>query len=114
MTKLFLEGFDAEAIRAEDTATGSRRLKREWIEKGYVNQLSFYGALRRKSGGDAWGVRIEVHSRTPYTADDISGLYKLLTMATPSVAYSIWTFDSEPWRLRLAGKYERTWKGRKP
>jgi hypothetical protein len=112
MSELFLEGFDAEAIASEAKETGSRRLKREWIEQGYIHQLSFYGALRRKKGGDAWGVRIEVHSRTPYTQDDITGLYDLFTMATPPYAYSIWVFDSDPWRLKLAGKYERTWKRR--
>jgi hypothetical protein len=112
VSELFLEGFDLDAIAEREKATGSRRLKRDWIEKGYTHQLSFYSALKRKRDGETWGVRIEVHSRTPYTKDDLEGLYKLFSMATPSFAYSIWIFDSDPWSLKLRGSYEKTWSRR--
>lgn len=107
-----LDWFDLDAIRAREKTVNSRRLKRDWIEKGYTHQLSFYGALKRKRDNETWGVRIEVHSKTPYSKEDLDGLYNLFTMATPSYAYSIWVFDSDPWKLHLAGSYEKTWSRR--
>lgn len=110
LIETFIDGFDAHALQAEENSHNSRRVKREWIEKGYVNQLSFYGALKKKATGNVYGVRIEVHSKTPYTKDDLTLLHDIFTMATPDYPYSIWAYDSDPLILKLMGKYERTWK----
>ena len=98
---------DAGAIRAEHESASSRRLKREWIERGYSHQMSFYGILTDKETGESNYSRIEILAEGPYDYGTIFLLYQFFKELKPLDSYSIWVYSPKEEGVQVVGRYHR-------
>jgi len=103
----FLESFQAEELRAEHENAASRRLKREWIKRGYSHQMSFYGILTDREAGESNYSRIEVLAEQPFDYEATFLLYTFFKELKPLDSYSIWIYSPAHEGVLVVGRYKR-------
>ena len=107
MSELFLEQINTEAVLAEWENAGSRRLKREWIKRGYSHQMSFYGILTDKETGESNYSRVEVLAEGPFDYGTTFLLYQFFRELKPLDSYSIWVYSPKEQGVQVVGRYHR-------
>lgn len=84
----------------------SRRVKREWIERGFDEQMSLYGALHDPEIEKDFYLRIEILSDVPYTSEIVQSLYYFFqTVLPPMAKYTIWVYDGAREGVKLVGSF---------
>lgn len=96
---------DPQFLRQIAESGQSRRVKREYIKKGYNRQLSLYGVLTDKETGLSEYRRIEVLSNVDYNERLVALLYDFYNkLKTPEV-YTIWIYDKDRKSVKEVGSY---------
>lgn len=98
--------FDAKEIREEARKTSSRQLKREWIKKGFSNQMSLYGAIYSEDEDRFEGRRIEILGDQAWNKRTLKAVADSFNEHLPHFKYSIWLFTNKTLRLKLLGGYD--------
>lgn len=83
----------------------SRKVKREWIKRGYEHQLSFYGAIHDNQKKDYEGRRIEVLSNVQYNPENLKFIMGLFDVYIPKHRYVILTYDGKENQINLVGVF---------
>lgn len=96
-----------EEIRRETELLSSKRLKREWVSRGYSHQISFYGVLTNRDTEESQYSRIEVLAQDPFNYETTFLLYHFFTELKPLTSYTIWIYDPAHEGVRMIGRYER-------
>lgn len=78
----------------------SRTLKREYIKKGYVHQVSFYGVITNNETHESRYNRIEILADQPYTQETLYVLHDFFGTAPPPFNYSIWIYTTKTDELK--------------
>lgn len=107
MSELFLEQINAEVVMEEWKNAGSRRLKREWIKRGYTHQISFYGILTDKEKGESNYSRIEVLAEAPFGYEATFLLYHFFKELKPTDSYTIWVYSPAHEGVQMVGRFPR-------
>lgn len=102
----FIFKFDAEEVKRIAESGAAKRVKREWILKGYKHQLSLYGALKNRETGESGYSRIEVLMNVPWTQRVVHLIYDFFQALKPPSPYSIWIYDHERDSVRQVGSYK--------
>lgn len=102
----FIWEFDAEEVKRIAESGSAKRVKREWIKKGYEYQLSLYGVLLHTEVGESEYKRIEVLMDVPWTEEALHLIYDFFKMFKPPSPYSIWLYNDERGAVTEVGRYE--------
>ncbi|GAG68339.1 unnamed protein product [marine sediment metagenome] len=92
---LFLHDFAKSQGELYDELPSSRRLKREWIKKGYNQQMSLYGVIFDQEIDDRSYKRIELLSNTPFTKEMFHLIRWFFQSFIPMKSYTIWIYDKD-------------------
>lgn len=101
----FLTAFDHEEIRRLEAQGAAKRVKREWIEKGYTHQMSLYGASYNDETDKHTVRRIEILCDVAYTKELLASLVGIFERIIPPFKYSIWVCNGDLGQLAIAGGY---------
>ncbi len=83
----------------------SRRLKREWIKKGYDQQMSLYGVVFDQQKDELQYRRIEILSDGPFTKELFSLIYWFFKDLIPPKSYTIWILNHKTQEVKQVGEY---------
>ena len=97
---------DVEEIKRTAESGSAKRVKREWIKKGYEHQLSLYGALTNRETEETGYSRIEVLMNVPWSYRSVHLIYDFFQALKPPSPYSIWIYDHERDSVRQVGSYK--------
>jgi len=103
--KMHLEEVNLKAYLDEYLKTNSRQVKRDLIKIGHIHQISFYGAVRRRSTDTYEGRRFEVFSNEEYKGDDVKKIRMVLEEIKPPYHYSIWLYNPKRRTIKVVAKY---------
>jgi hypothetical protein len=106
MSKLFLKAIDTEELKREYESASSRTVKREWIKKGYVNQMSLYGVLTNTETKASEYRRIEILSNIPFTMEIVKLAADGIEYLKPPYKYSIWIYDKTMDGIKMVAHYD--------
>ena len=106
MSKLFLKAIDTEELKREYESTSSRTVKREWIKKGYANQMSLYGVLTNQDTEASEFRRIEILSDVPFTLEIVKGVSESLEYLKPPFKYTIWLYNHREDGIKMVAHYD--------
>lgn len=98
--------FDVEALIAESDRHASKRVKREWLKKGYSYQMSLYGAVYNEDEDKFTARRIEILSDYPWIPRTLKAVADGFNEYMPHFRYSIWAFSHSALNLKLIGGYD--------
>lgn len=96
---------DAEEIKRIEESGSAKRVKREWIKKGYDQQMSLYGVLTDSLQDESGYCRIEILSNVLYSEKIVFLIYQFFLDFKPARPYTIWIFDREREALSQVGRY---------
>ena len=96
---------DLEEIKRIDRSGSAKRVKREWIKKGYDQQMSLYGVLTNREEGESGYCRIEILANIPYSEKVVFLIYQFFLDFKPPRPYTIWIFNKDREALRQVGRY---------
>lgn len=97
---------DSEELKRIDASGSSRRVKREYLKKGYNIAMSLYGAFTNKETNESRGLRIEILSNTPYTDRITLMILSFFEHIHPVSKYTIWIYDKTLDALKCVGRYK--------
>lgn len=99
-------GFDEREIKRIEKTYGAKRIKREYIKKGYEFQLSLYGVLSDREKDESGYHRIEVLLNVPWTQRALHLIYDFMKALKPPSPYSIWIYDDSREAIKMVGSYK--------
>jgi len=103
----WLAKVEVEEIKRQAELSSSKRLKREWIARGYSHQISFYGVLTDRETEESQYSRIEVLAENLYTFEEVFLIYHFFMTLKPLDSYTIWLYSRANEGIRQVGRYER-------
>ncbi|TKJ36878.1 hypothetical protein CEE36_11365 [candidate division TA06 bacterium B3_TA06] len=98
--------FDADEIRRIHESGAAKRVKREWIKKGYDQQMSLYGVVTDEALDEAGYKRIEILSDTLYDDRIVALIFEFFQYFKPESPYTIWIHSTERDALKQVGAYK--------
>lgn len=99
--------FDAQEISLQFELLSSKRLKREYAQRGYSHQISFYGVLTNKETEESQYSRIEVLAQEPFSYEATFMLYHFFSELKPLASYTIWLYSREREGVKQIGRFEK-------
>jgi len=102
----WLSLFDAEEIRRIHESGAAKSVKREWIKKGYNQQLSLYGVVTDGEADESGYKRIEILSDALYSERIVALVFQFFEYFKPESPYTIWTYDERRDSIKQVGAYK--------
>jgi len=84
----------------------ARRLKRQWILRGYRHQISFYGVVESTDQEPSQYRRIEVLSNVAYDEEIMRFLYEFFSEIMLLKTYTLFALDGVNGDLKPIGDFE--------
>ena len=84
----------------------ARRLKREYVSRGYVYQMSLYGVVKSKAGDLPEYRRIEILSNVAYDEELARFLYEFFSETMLLKTYTLFSLDGVNGDLKPIGDFE--------
>jgi len=103
----WLAKVEVEEIKRQAELSSSKRVKREWIKRGYSHQISFYGVLTDAETEESQYCRIEVLAENLYTFEEVFLIYHFFMTLKPMDSYTIWIYSRANEGIRYVGRYEK-------
>ena len=98
--------FDADEIRRIHASGAAKSVKREWIKKGYDQQLSLYGVVTDGEEDESGYKRIEILSDALYSERIVALVFQFFEYFKPESPYTIWIYDESRDSMRQVGAYK--------
>ena len=103
----WLGEFDAQEIADQAQLLSSKRLKREWVSRGYSHQISLYGVLTNKETEESQYSRIEVLAQDPFSYETTFLLYHFFSELKPTDSYTIWIYSPAHQGVKQVGRFKK-------
>lgn len=96
---------DLEEIARIERSGSAKSVKREWIKKGYDQQMSLYGVLTDREADESGYCRIEILSNVLYSEKIVLLIYGFFNDFKPARPYTIWIYDGARESVLQVGRY---------
>lgn len=102
----WLSEFDAEEIKRIHESARAKSVKREWVKRGYDQQMSLYGVVTDEQLEESGYKRIEILSDVLYDDRIVALIFEFFDYFKPESPYTIWIYSKDRDSIRQVGAYK--------